>query len=351
MARFARSVDLPTGTNRLGAMRFRRHVLACSVAGLAFPATVVFGQGSQTVYRIGVLSQRWLQEDPDELYGWQAFVDELARRGYVEGRNVVFVKRVAPAQQPTLLEQGALELTRAHVDVIYAQGATPAAQAAKRITSKTPIVFHSSTDPVALGLVASLAQPGGNVTGSSIQSMSTLPRSIQLLAQASGKLTNLAFLHGPGTRSQPWYRQFVEVAIASGESIHCRIRFVDVDATDTDLEPLIRRLVREGVDGIYVLVGMTDAVYLRLAALLIQARLPSVGSPEAGFLLQYSYSMTVLAQTAARHVAQVLHGQRAGDIPIEQVSTFDLVINLKTAKALGLSIPTSVLVQAARLIQ
>jgi len=277
---------------------------------------------------------------------WTEFVAELSRRGYTEGTNIVFEKRVVPPDRLGELNHVAGELAKANVDVIYT-GSFRSAFAAKRATSTIPIVFAGAADPVAMGLVRNLSRPEGNLTGGSIQELDTSARELQLLAEASGKLTRFAHLM---PRSFPLPPALSTTIINTANALGIHHEFVHYES-DQELGPLVERLVREGVDGVAVTPVTLSAAYRKLAELLIKLRLPSIGNPSAGYLLSYGVSSPAVARLAAKQVDQILKGAKPADIPVEQVSTFELEINVRTAKAIGLSIPSSVLLQATRLLE
>lgn len=319
----------------------RRRILVSAVAGMSCWPTVGLAQPRQRLYRVGVL---FISPDAGL---WSEFVAELARRGYVEGTNIVFEKRMMVVDQVGNLDRFAAELANAKVDVIFT-GPSRSALAAKRATSTIPIVFLATTDPVAMGLVRNLSHPGGNVTGGWKEDWDVNARELQLLAQVSGKVTNFAYVFPRGGRPLPALADFLS---KTASALGMRVQF-SYYGSEQELGPLMERLVREGVDGVGVSwIAPTSDSYRKLPEMLIRLRLPSLGNAPDGYLLSYGYSDSAIARLAARQVDQVLKGVRPADIPIEQISSFELEINLRTAKALGLSIPTSVLVQATRLIE
>lgn len=182
-------------------MQRRACVVGAMVSMLPMSARVVAAPKAAKVHVVGVLGR-----DPSFANGpeWNEFVAELARRGFVEGRNPAFERRFGQGNDhPDVLEKIAVQLVGMKVDVIYAFNGTQTALAAKKATTTIPIVFHSSGDPVGLGLVMSLAHPGGNVTGNSILNSDLAPKSLQFLAEAAGKLTSIANIQPAGTRMEP----------------------------------------------------------------------------------------------------------------------------------------------------
>jgi putative ABC transport system substrate-binding protein len=173
-----------------------------------------------------------------------------------------------------------------------------------------------------------------------------------LLKEAAGKLTSVAYIQSADTKALAWYPRYVQTVTAAATALHVRIQFIDVESAD-EFELTIRRLAQHGVDGV-VMVG--GGVPLRrhaaqLAAVLIAHRLPSLGDPEDGFLLRYSFSSKALARAAADYVDKIFRGALPAELPVEQVSAFDLSINLRTARALGLTIPQALLMHATEVIE
>ena len=306
------------------------------------------GQTAGKTYRVGVLNPGAADGDDPE---WNEFVAELARRGYVEGRNLAFEKRDFDNVRLDHLDKLAADLVLLRVDVIYCRGGTAATLAAKKATSTIPIVFFGSADPVLLGLVASLAHPGGNVTGSSLMNGNTYPKALQYLAEAAGALHGVAFVHPFGTRSLPWYPGFVTSLSTTAGALGATVQFVDVQ-TFGDLEESVRRFGSLGIDSAMLIGDVGRVAPLKqVAALFVDYRLPSVGPPTEGFLLQCSPPLGPLARTSAKYVAKILQGEKPSDLPVEQVTTIELVINLKTAKALDLNIPQALLMRADEVIR
>jgi putative ABC transport system substrate-binding protein len=306
------------------------------------------GKTAGKTYRVGVLTPGPADADDTE---WNEFVAELARRGYVNGRNLAFEQRYFDNVRLEHLDELATDLVQSRVDVIYCRGGTAAALAAKRATSTVPIVFFGSADPVSLGLVASLAHPGGNVTGSSLMNDGTYPKALQYLAEATGGLHGVAFVHPLGTRSLPWYPVFVRsLSIAAG-ALGATVHFVDVQSFE-DLEQSVKRFKSQGIDGAMLIgdVGLV-APLKQIAGLFVDYRVPSVGPPTEGFLLECQPPVGPLARTSAKFVDRILQGVKPSDLPVEQVTTVELVINLRTAKALDLRIPQALLTRADKAIR
>jgi ABC-type uncharacterized transport system substrate-binding protein len=306
-----------------------------------FTTGVAEAQQAAKVARIG-----WLGLDPDSaLHLRAAFLEGLRDLGYVEGRNLVIESRYNYGKLdrfPAL----AAELVALRVDVIVAP-TTPAAVAAKRATRSIPIVFTSASDPVTTGLVASLARPGGNVTGLSFLTPELVGKHLELLKQAIPGIRRVAVLWEPGERPEQDMLKGAEVA---AHALGLGLRFVEARGPN-DLDGAFSEVTR-GRAGALALA--TSAMFFterqRLVALAAKNRLPTVypwrEGVDAGGLMSYAPHLPDLFRRAATYVDKILKGARPGDLPIEQPTKFDLIINLKTAKALGVTIPASILARA-----
>jgi len=326
----------------------RRHLCAgaCAVA-LAAPIGV---HPQRAPYRIGVLS---LEPMPAAASAeWQAFVDELGRRGFVEGRNVAFVYRQGGSDAQRM-RQMADELVALKVDLIYAVHGSSTALAAQKATATIPIVFFASGDPVGNGLVASLAHPGANITGNASLIMDVVSKSLEILFEAVGRVAIVAHIQPAGYRRLAQFGPLGAALEAAAARLGSQVRFVDIDSPD-QFEPALKLLAQERVRAAMVGGGyMTDMG--RIAAAFIRHRMPTlINWPEfarAGLLISYSISQPDLARKAAGYAARILSGARPADLPVEQPSKFELVINLKTARALGVTVPQSLLLRADELIE
>jgi putative ABC transport system substrate-binding protein len=277
-----------------------------------------------------------------------AFADGLRELGHVEGKDVIFEYRWAEGKPERFAEMAA-ELVRHKVDVIVASSQAPAL-AAKRATQTIPIVMVNATDPVEAGLVASLARPGGNVTGLSQQLTPEIrAKQLQLLKEALPKISRVAVLWSAATTVGRGEYE------AAGRALGLRIQFVEVRGAD-DLGRAFAALVGERVDA--VLVPGDTLLFTerqRVAALAREHRLAGIYSlrefTEAGGLMSYSARISEQFRRAAGYVDKILRGANPATLPVESPTQYELVINLKTAKALGLTIPQSVLVRADEIIQ
>ena len=295
------------------------------------------------IYRIGYLS-------PNNT-GVGAFQGGLTQLGWVEGRNFVIEKRFGATTQEGLRALAA-ELVAIDVAVIVTI-TTPAALAAKQATSTIPIVMSGSSDPVELGLVTSLAHPGGNVTGlTNNPGAGFVGKLIQLLKEAAPAVSRVGVLRDSTNRAEAdAFRAAQAAATAMGMTA------VDGDVHDAAAIPeVLAAVVRAGANGLYVGPSALNSKQLKLIAdFTLANRLPAIfGDKEfvsAGGLMSYWTDWSDLRRRSAAYVNQILKGAKPADLPVEQPTKFELVINVSTAKALGLTIPQSLLLRADEVIQ
>jgi putative ABC transport system substrate-binding protein len=318
--------------------------------------TGVFGpsaadaQPGAKIARIGYLTIN-LAASPPNLT--EAFRQSLRDLGYVEGRNLVIEYRDAGGKAERLPALAA-ELVALNVDVIVAPP-TPAALAAKQATAALPIVFYGSADPVTSGLVASLARPGGNVTGLSGLSPEVVAKCLELLKQAVPAVTRVAVLWQPGGAGERTEQDVLKETDAAAQALGIRLQFVET-RSPADIDRAFAEMTRTRTNGLVV---WTSAMLInerrRLVALAAKTRLPAVYTfrefPEGGGLMSYGHSQADLNRRAATYVDKILKGAKPADLPVEQPTTFDLVINLKTAKTLGVTVAPSLLARAHRVIE
>ena len=325
----------------------RRAWLAGGVALLAVLVAplVAAGQPARPAYRIAYLETGEIRPRP-----WEAFKQRLRELGYVEGRTVTFEIRSANGRADRLAPLAA-ELARLKVDVILTAG-TAAARAAKDATSTIPIVMATGGDPVGLGLVATLGRPGGNVTGLTTLSRELSAKRLEMLREALPHASRIGLLWHRTSDIDTLTRQETEEA-ARAAKVPLTLQGVDGPA---DFDRALGALVADGAGG--VLVASSAMFYghrRQLAALAVKHRVPTAFAfreyVEAGGLLAYGPSYAELFQRAAGYVDRILKGARPADLPVEQPTTFELAVNLKTAKALGLTLPPSVLARAGEIIQ
>jgi len=280
----------------------------------------------------------------------QAFRQGLRDAGYVEGRDVVIEWRVANGDYDRIPELAA-DLVQRKVDVIVVE-ATLATQAVKRATSTIPIVLAVVADPVGSGLVANLAHPGGNVTGLSLMVADLSAKRLQLLKEAIPRLTRVAVLWNPAT---PYHPKVVEDLKAVAPSLAIELSFVGA-RTPEEFGPAFSAISRAHAQALYVLDAPLFYVHrMTLAKLASKARLPAIYSDrrftDEGGLMSYGANYADLMRRAAGYVDKILKGAKPGDLPIEQPTKFEFVVDLKTAKAIGITIPQSILLQADELIR
>jgi putative ABC transport system substrate-binding protein len=282
------------------------------------------------------------------------FLQGLRENGYVEGRNISIEYRWAETDVdrfPAL----AVELARLNVDVLVAAGGTRAALAAKRATSTIPIVFTAVGDPVQEGLVASLARPGGNITGSSFFAPQLIGKRVQLLKEAVPEADLIAVLLKPDAASAEVLQTRLQEADASVRTLGARLKVVEARGPD-DFDRAFLDISSAGSGALSVFATPLFVIERkRIAELATTHRLPAVSEfrefAEAGGLMSYGPNIPDLAWRAAGYVAKILKGARPADLPVEQPTKFELVINMKTAKALGLTIPPALLARADEVIE
>jgi putative ABC transport system substrate-binding protein len=303
-------------------------------------------QQAPTVRRIGFLWEN-AAVFPDAI---AAFREGLRELGYVEGENVTIEFRWAEGK-PERMRELAGELVRLGVDVIIAPSSVYT-EAVRTVTSTVPIVFLSHADPLGSGHVASLGRPGGNITGLSIMMTETNVKGLELFKEAIPGLARVAVIWDPATPSHGPGLKAVE---AAGPSLGLGIVPVAVrDAAEFDRA--FTEIAREGADGILVLsTPLFIAGAKRLAELALAHRLPSLFGPKhhvvAGGLMSYSPDRPDLYRRGAIFVDRILRGASPGDLPVEQPTKFELVINLITAKALGIEMPAALLARADEVIE
>ena len=333
-------------------MRLIRFAVVLAVSLVLAPLAAE-GQPARKTARIGILIEG-PAPSPEELAKliptnpfWQAMKD----LGWVHGQNIVAERRFA--QSPDQLPAFAAELVGLNVDVIVAYG-TPAAKAAKQATSTIPIVITSGVeDPVALGLVASLARPGGNVTGSIFGGYEELlGKRLDLLKEVIPRLARVANLFNPTNPSHTIvYPERDAVLKAAGVQLQ-RVAVSEAKALDHALA----EISKGKPDALIIAMDVITLVHAKpIADFAVRSHLPTMALArefvDAGALMSYGPSRSAQLRQAASYVDKILKGRKPADLPIERQTTFELVINMKTAKALGLTIPPSVLGRADQIIE
>ena len=296
------------------------------------------------VARIGYLSLGSSTSAP------HAFRQGLRDFGYVEGQNIVIEYRYAEGRAERLPDLAA-ELLRLNVDVIVA-GGTPAPLAAKHATGTIPIVMTSAGDPVGSGLVASLARPGGNVTGLSTFTRELAAKRLQLLKEVVPGASRVAVLWNA---ANPYAVLNMRETEAAARTLGGQVQSLEVRGPD-DVENAFPAAIRGRAGALIVVDDPLTYLYrMRIADLAARNRLPAMYGfreyAEAGGLMAFGASLADLGRRAATYVDKILKGARPADLPVEQPTKFELVINMKTAKALGLTIPQSLLLRADEVIQ
>jgi putative ABC transport system substrate-binding protein len=324
----------------------RRRFLLTSLAGAFAVPHAAGAQQAGKVYRVGFL---W-----DSPAVWphalEAFRRGLRDLGWIEGQNIVIEFRWAEGRfdrLPGMVD----DLIRLKVDLIVAPTSIYT-DAAKRATATIPIVFVSHADPVSTGHVASLARPGSNATGTTIIMSETMVKSLELLKATIPKLARVAVIWDPTT---PSHRPALDAVEAGGPILGVRLHPLAVRSA-REFDSAFSAIVRERAGAVLVL---STPLFMggakRLAELAMMHKLPTMFGPkehvEAGGLLSYSPDRADLYRRAASYVDKILKGAKPAEMPVEQATKFELVINLKTAKALGLTIPPSLLQRADQIIE
>jgi ABC-type uncharacterized transport system substrate-binding protein len=323
------------------AMR-RREFIALFAGAFVWPLEARAQQ--KRSYRIGVLSQ---DLQPGLL---ETFRDELQKRGYVEGSDISIELRNAAGQNerlPALAE----ELLQLKVDVIVAVN-TPAAQAAQKATKTVPVVMMRVADPVRSGLVESLARPGGNITGLSFMPEALGPKGVELLREMLPKMTRMAALY---QGNNPGAVIIIDDVQRKGEQIGLNFVRVPVKG-EQDLAGAFETATKAKAEALFVMDdGAMTEQRQRIVALAAKHRLPVVSIyrdfAKSGGLIAYGPNLDVVYRRAAAYVDKLIKGASAPSLPVEQPVSFYLTVNLKTAKALGLTIPQSILVRADEIIE
>ena len=298
------------------------------------------------VREVAILSD----ESRSRAESFEPFAQGMRELGWVEGQSVAFERRYADLKYEILPDLAA-ELVRLQPDVIFAVG-TPAAKAAKNATETIPIVFTRSSDPIGYGLVPSLARPGGNLTGLSILFRELQGKRLELLLIAVPGVKRVGVLWDP---TFPLAGPLFEEMKGAARSLNVELVSAEVRSPD-DFEPAFRTMLEERASALIVAVGIIFSEHRqRLLDLTAKARLPSMFGireyVEAGGLMSYGPSNPETYRRAAAYVDKILKGAKPADLPVEQPTKFELVINLKTAKALGLELPYTLVGRADEVIE
>ncbi len=326
------------------------------IAGLTFPVALALGilsaplaadvQPPPKVPRIGIL---WPSPISVIAHNLEAFRQGLRELGYVEGQNIAIEFRSAEGKWERLPDLAA-ELVRLKVDVIVAN--TPAALAAKQATRTIPIVMAVSGDPVGDGLVASLARPGGNVTGLSLMVPELGGKRLQLLKEVVPRASRVAVLWNPAV---PFTGRVVREMEAAARVLGVQLQPLEIRAPE-DIDRAFEAAIRGRASALNVVDDpLVFAHRARILALAAKSRLPAIYPwrefVDAGGLMSYAANLADSFRRAATYVDKILKGTKPADLPVEQPTRFELVINMKTARALGLTFPPSIMVRADQVIQ
>ena len=327
----------------------RKLVIALGAGGLGAGALAMpfaaFAQPAGKIVQIGYLGNSTPALE-FELAG--AFRQGLHELGYIEGKNIFIHYRWAEGRNdifPALIA----ELLALNVEVLVTSG-TPAVVAAKKATTTTPIVFAAMGDAVGVGIISSLARPGGNITG--LTTLALEGKKLQILRELVPKMNRLALLVNPDNPVTP---QVLKATLAAAHTLRISVREFDV-RTRNELEPAFNSIAKAKFDGLMVL---PDRTILSVRAQVVQfaakQRLPAIyyfsEFVEEGGLVFYGPNYADMFRRAATYTGKILKGAKPADLPVEQPTKFELVINAKTAKALGIKIPNSILVQTTKVIE
>jgi ABC-type uncharacterized transport system substrate-binding protein len=330
--------SLPPG----GTMQ-RREFITLLGGAVAVCPLAVKAQQANKVYRIGTISA-------GQPTGRNDFRDGLSGLGWIEGKNLIYERRYAENRLERLPDLVA-ELIRLNVDVIVATG-TLAPIAAKRATTTIPIVMTSAGDPLGSGLVASLAKPGGNVTGLSLMAPELAGKRLELLKEVIPGLTRIAVLWNA---ANPYSANVFDQTKLAAEKLGIEVQSLRITSPN-DLDGALEDALRQNADA---LIAVEDPLTFdnrkQIVTFAAKSKLPAIYGvrefADAGGLLAYGANLADLARRAAGYVDKILKGAKPSDLPVEQPTTFDFVINLKTAKSLGLSISPALLARADEVIE
>ena len=326
-----------------------RRELVIAMGAVALAPLRSFAQAPGKVWRIGFLVQRHVDfVDSDFVYG--PFMQGLREFGYAEGKNLVIEWRSAEGDANRLPELAA-ELVRLKPDVLIT-GSTAGALAGQKATIALPIVMVNMGDPLGSGLVKSLARPGGNSTGFSLMTAELGPKVLQLLRSMVPKATRVAVLTNPSNTANTLLLTNVE---AAAQKLGVKVQAVKA-STPQEIANWFAAVTRQTAEALFV---QSDALFQQqkkqIVELAAKQRLPSIGTyseyVEAGGLMSYGPNIGENFRRAAAYIDKIFKGANPGELPVQQPTTFDLAVNMKTAKALGLKVPQTILIQATKVIE
>ena len=325
----------------------RKIIVALGAGALAAPLRSFAQQPAPRMHRIGFLGPTSAAGSPRNLAAFRAGLREL---GYVEGKNIVIEFRWAESKYERLAELAA-ELVRLNVELIVTSS-TPGVLAAKQATTTIPIVIATQGDSIATGVVSSLARPGGNITGSNFFSPQLMAKRLELLKELLPQARRFGFLANPDTTSVS--REAFRVMGVSAKSLKVELQAFDARGPQ-EFESVFAEMAKRRIAGFTFQDDSTLAANnASVASNAARHRMAAIGNnlyPDAGGLMGYSDDRSLLYRRAATYVDKILKGAKPGDLPIELPTRFELVINMKTAKALGLKFPQSILLQATRVLE
>ena len=325
-------------------MKRREFITLLGAAAITRPLVVRAQQSSGKVWRVAFLFPgSW--DNPADRTLFDAFREELRKLGYVDGKNLTIDRRGAEGHNERLASLMS-ELMALAPDAIVAV-AVPATAAAQRATSTTPIVMWGTNDPVGQGFVNGLAHPGGNITGSASMYADSIGKSVELLHAVLPTAKRMAVL----TSSNPIHPQAYEAAEATGKALGLVALQISAP-TSADLEQAFEKMIQEKCDALFVLADPIRPAIVPLAA---KAKMPAIyqfgAYVDLDGLASYGASFSPMAGLTAQYVDKIFKGTNPAEIPIQQPTVFELALNLKTAAALGVSIPESVVARADRVIE
>jgi len=318
-------------------------ILALAVSGLLLVSVHIVGaQQAKRVYRIGYLSAGTSRSEALRL---KAFSEGLSQKGYVEGENIVLDVRYAEGK-PERLPELAAELVRLKVDIIVGGGALIGA--AKNATSSIPIVMIFSPDPVRAGHIQSLARPGGNISGLSSLQVELSGKRLELFKEAFPKVRRIAVLWSTSTAT-------FEETQSAAQSLGLKIRPLEVRGVE-DFDGVFATAIKEGLDGLFTVTStFLTAQRKRIVDFALKRKLPAMYHNDdfidAGGLMTYAPHLLDMHRRAATYVDKILKGANPADLPVERPTKFEFLINLQTAKQIGVTIPPQVLARADRVIR
>jgi ABC-type uncharacterized transport system substrate-binding protein len=321
------------------------------VTGLGAVLTAPLAVGAQQAKRMPAVGMLIIATREQTGHFVTAFEDGMRALGYVDGRNIVYTHRFADGNRDRVPELAA-EMVKLKLDVIVT-GSAQQTIVAQKATREVPIVMTMTNQPVALGLVASLARPGGNITGLSADvSPEIAGKRIELLKEAAPHLRRIGALRDPAF---PWSEEHRHAEEAAARKFGMSFERIDVQSAE-DFQRVFESVVARRIDGLTIYgAALFFGNRAALTALVAKSGRPAVYGArefvEAGGFLSYGVTVTELCRRAATYVDKILQGAKPGDLPVEQPTQFELVINLKTAKALGLTIPQSLLLRADQVIE